>query len=109
MPITMHANDNITVSLKKKGSKYDATALVTVIDADSGTPVSGATVLGAWTVAGIDVGTGQSSTDSNGETSVTVSRVSAQSGNEIRYTVTGIVRGNDIFDDFPASGFAIVP
>lgn len=106
-PITMSA-DAVSVSLKKKGSRYDATAIVSVIDASDGSPVSGASVTGSWSITGAAAGSGQGSTAADGEALIKKSKISAVSGDVILFTVTHIERNGDIFDGGQTSGSATV-
>ena len=104
--VAYHIASGECTTLKKKGSRYDATAIVGVSDGSA--EVSGATVTGSWTIPGVDVATGQGTTDSGGQARLKITRQSAQPGDVIRFTVTNIERGeDDLFDGIQTWGAAV--
>jgi hypothetical protein len=83
--------------------KWQATATVTVVD-DSGVPVSGATVSGAWT--GAYAGTSSGVTDTTGQVALTSGW--AKPGT-FTFTVVNVTHPNATWDSVPASGTVTVP
>ena len=107
-PAVLHA-DSVTVSLKRKGNKWDATAIVKVVNANDNSPMANAVVSGNWSVNGSNVGTDTGTTNNSGQASIKLARQSASSGDPIRFTVTDISHSGGDYDGLPTSGEAIVP
>ena len=88
----LHVAD-ITMSIKKKGSKFDATALVTVVDQD-GILISTATVTGDW--SGAVTITGQTA-DTNGDGTAKF-RSGRNGAGTYTFTVTNINKDGYVYD-----------
>ena len=106
-PATLSA-ESVSVTLKKKGRRYDATALIVVVDGD-GNPASGALVSGTWSIPGNGPINVQVTTGATGEASNKSPRVAAQSGDQFIFDVTDIERAGDTYGGGTTSGSATVP
>ena len=106
MPV-MHAV-SVTVTARKAGPNYFATATVHVVDRDSGEPVGGAAVEVTWSEAVVAVVTGI--TDASG-----IATVSAPKTRDLdpssRYvaTVTNVTKDGAVWDEDETWGEAPVP
>lgn len=84
----------VSIAVRGNARKgYDYTATVHVTD-DSGNPVQGATVAGAW--SGLYSGNGYASTDSLGDANVTVKGL--KSSGTITFTVQSVSLSGHVFD-----------
>ena len=91
----MHISD-ISMSLRKKGSNYQAIANVTVVDG-SGSVVNGATVTGEWVLytpplTVTPLNSTSDDTNRKGKAKLSSSSVKATSGDYFIVTITGVVK-----------------
>jgi serine protease len=91
----MHISD-ISMSLRKKGSNYQAIANVTVVDG-SGSVVNGATITGEWVLytpplTVTPLNSTSDDTNRKGKAKLSSSSVKATSGDYFIVTITGVVK-----------------
>lgn len=88
---------SIEVTVKKKGSFYDARAKVIIVNA-SGTPVADVTVSGKWTLPDGSTMNILGTTNGKGQARSSTGRVEASSGHTFTFEVTDVYKDGATYD-----------
>ncbi|MCF6158456.1 MAG: hypothetical protein E3K32_07760 [wastewater metagenome] len=96
----MHVSD-ITIDLKRRGSRYKALAKVTIVDQDNSN-VAGAMVTGDWVLSSNDVDTyittSSDTTNSSGVARLNTGWVKANTGDILYLTVKNVIKDGYSYD-----------
>ena len=100
-PMVLHV-PAFEVTVSAKGKNWSGATTVTVLDAGNA-PAAGATVTGLWTHEPTGGGSNDLNqvvvtTDGNGQFTTKSSKLRASFGDEFRFTVIDVSRGNDTLD-----------